>query len=77
MPESCVPRRIVARNLKDAFSVPVYPANDSPRKQAELIHHMLAHLAGDLVPHRPGRSEPRTKKEGPKPINCSPNPGTK
>jgi hypothetical protein len=38
---------------------------------------MLAHLAGDLVPHRPGRSEPRTKKEGPKPINCSPNPGTK
>src|SRR5476649_1011152 len=49
----------------------IYASNKSPRKQAELIHHMLARLAGDLihhmlarlagdlVPHRPGRSEPR------------------
>jgi hypothetical protein len=44
----------------------IYPCNQSPRKQAELIHHMLARLAGDLVPHRPGRSEPRAKKRRPK-----------
>ncbi len=44
----------------------IYAASDSPRKQTELIHHMLARLAGDLVPHRPGRSEPRAKKRRPK-----------
>jgi hypothetical protein len=44
----------------------IYAANDSPRKQTELIHHMLARLAGDLVPYRPGRSEPRAKKRRPK-----------
>jgi len=44
----------------------IYACNKNPRKQAELIHHMLARLAGDLVPHRPGRSEPRAKKRRPK-----------
>jgi hypothetical protein len=44
----------------------IYACQKSPRKQAELIHHMLGRLAGDLVPHRPNRSEPRAKKRRPK-----------
>jgi hypothetical protein len=44
----------------------IYACNKSPRKQAELIHHMFARLAGDLVPHRPNRSEPRARKRRPK-----------
>ena len=44
----------------------IYASNNSPRKQAELIARMLEAIAGDLVPHRPGRSEPRAKKRRPK-----------
>jgi Transposase DDE domain/Insertion element 4 transposase N-terminal len=38
----------------------------TPRKQAELIRRMLERIAGDPVPRRPGRSEPRAKKRRPK-----------
>lgn len=39
---------------------------DKPRKQAELINRMLMAIAADLLPIRPGRSEPRAKKRRPK-----------
>ena len=44
----------------------IYACAKSPRKQAELIHRMLGAIAGDLVPHRPNRSEPRARKRRPK-----------
>ena len=44
----------------------IYASHKTPRKHAELIHRMLDAIAGDLVPHRPGRSEPRAKKRRPK-----------
>ena len=44
----------------------IYVCAKSPRKQAELIHRMWEAIAGDLVPHRPNRSEPRAKKRRPK-----------
>lgn len=37
-------------------------AETTPRAQQTLIDHMLARIAGDPVPERPGRSEPRAKK---------------
>jgi len=37
-------------------------AGPTPRQQQKLIDQMLALMAGDLVPERPGRSEPRAKK---------------
>jgi hypothetical protein len=37
-------------------------ATKAPRAQQKLIDHMLALIAGTLVPKRPGRSEPRAKK---------------
>jgi hypothetical protein len=39
----------------------------SRRKQKELIQTLLQVLARDLVPHRPGRREPRAVKRRPKP----------
>ncbi len=41
-------------------------AAKAPRKQEALIDQMLELIAGDLVPERPGRSEPRAKKRRPK-----------
>lgn len=41
-------------------------AAKTPRKQEALIDQKLALIAGDLVPERPGRSEPRAKKRRPK-----------
>jgi len=38
----------------------------TPRKQAELINRMLQRIAGDPLPHRPGRTQPRAKKRRPK-----------
>ncbi len=35
----------------------------TPRKQDKLIDEMLAVIASDLVPERPGRSQPRAKKQ--------------
>jgi hypothetical protein len=36
------------------------------RKREQLYDHMLGVIAGDLVPERPHRSEPRVKKRRPK-----------
>jgi hypothetical protein len=44
----------------------IHACAKSPRKQAELINRMLDAIAGDLVPKRPGRLEPRAKKRRPK-----------
>jgi hypothetical protein len=38
----------------------------SPHKQQALIDQMLERMAADLLPLRPGRSEPRAKKRRPK-----------
>jgi hypothetical protein len=48
------------------WSAAVYACSQSPRKQVELINRMLERIAGDPVPHRPGRSEPRARKRRPK-----------
>lgn len=37
------------------------------KRHRALIRKLLAALAGDLVPHRPGRREPRAAKRRPKP----------
>jgi hypothetical protein len=37
-----------------------------PRKQQALLGAMFEVIANDLVPHRPGREEPRAKKRRPK-----------
>jgi len=38
-----------------------------PRKQAQMLDALLAIIAEDALPYRPGRSEPRVKKRRPKP----------
>lgn len=44
------------------WSAVIAAAGATPRKQEQLIAQMLASIARDLVPERPGRSEPRAKK---------------
>ena len=44
----------------------IHASANQPRKQAELINRLLEDIAGDLVPHRPGRLEPRARKRRPK-----------
>ncbi len=44
------------------FAAAVHAARQTPRRQDDLIDQMLAIIAGDPVPERPGRSEPRAKK---------------
>jgi hypothetical protein len=44
------------------FAVIIHAARATPRKQDEFIDQMLALIAADSVPARPGRSEPRAKK---------------
>jgi hypothetical protein len=44
----------------------LHATRDQPRKQAALRRAMLALIARDTVPDRPGRSEPRAKKRRPK-----------
>jgi len=48
------------------FADVIHAASVSPRKQQRLIDEMLALIASDLLPLRPGRSEPRVKKRRPK-----------
>ena len=43
------------------FATAIHAARTTPRKQHVLIEEMLAMIAGDYVPQRPGRSEPRAK----------------
>jgi hypothetical protein len=44
------------------FAAAVHAARQTPRRRDELIDEMLAIIAGDPVPARPGRAEPRAKK---------------
>ena len=44
------------------FANAIHAARATPRKQDALIERMLATIASDPVPARPGRSEPRAKK---------------
>ena len=44
------------------FAPAIHAASSTPRKQDQLIIEMLATIASDPVPDRPGRSEPRAKK---------------
>jgi hypothetical protein len=44
------------------FAPAVHAARKTPRHRDALIEQMLATIAGDPVPERPGRSEPRAKK---------------
>lgn len=48
------------------WSSVIAAAGGKPRKQDQLIAQMLATIAGDPVPERPGRSEPRARKRRPK-----------
>jgi Transposase DDE domain len=48
------------------WSVVIATAAKTPRKQTQLIDQMLAAIARDPVPERPGRSEPRAKKRRPR-----------
>jgi hypothetical protein len=51
--------------LRHASAV-IAAASEEPKKQEALIEALLATIAGDPVPERPGRSEPRAKKRRPK-----------
>jgi hypothetical protein len=44
------------------FADAVQAAHGQPRKQAQLLDHMLENIAADRLPQRPNRSEPRAKK---------------
>ncbi len=44
------------------FAAAIHAARATPRRQDALIDQMLALIAGDLVPHRSERAEPRAKK---------------
>lgn len=44
------------------FASTVHAARRDPKRQESLIDQMLAIIAGDPVPERPGRAEPRAKK---------------
>jgi hypothetical protein len=48
------------------WSPVIAAASDQPRKRGRLIDEMLAIIARDVVPERPGRSEPRAKKRRPR-----------
>jgi hypothetical protein len=48
------------------WSQVIAAASNRPRKQDRLIDEMLAIIARDVVPERPGRSEPRAKKRRPR-----------
>ena len=48
------------------WSAVIAAAGAHPKKQAALIEELLAVIARDPVPARPGRSEPRAKKRRPK-----------
>ncbi|CAN5500438.1 hypothetical protein BH09VER1_BH09VER1_53440 [soil metagenome] len=48
------------------FAAAIHAASATPRRQDALITEMLAAIAFDPVPLRPGRSEPRARKRRPK-----------
>lgn len=51
------------RQWADAFNIHA----GKPRKQYQMLEALLAIIAEDALPYRPGRSEPRAKKRRPKP----------
>ena len=48
------------------FGAAIYAASSSHKRQDDLILQMLAMIASDPVPGRPGRSEPRARKRRPR-----------
>ena len=50
----------------DHFAQTIHASTGKPRKQAALQAELLRTIAADLLPYRPGRSEPRAKKRRPK-----------
>ncbi len=48
------------------FSHAIQAAHGQPRKQQALRQSLVATIARDLLPERPGRVEPRAKKRRPK-----------
>jgi Transposase DDE domain len=48
------------------FASAVHAAHGKPRTQARLLDEMFESIAKDLIPLRPGRSEPRARKRRPK-----------
>ena len=48
------------------FSNAIHAADGKPRKQRALLDTLIETIASDLLPHRPGRVEPRVKKRRPK-----------
>jgi len=48
------------------WAAAIHASANQRSKQAELINRMLALIAGDVVPDRPNRNEPRAKKRRPK-----------
>jgi hypothetical protein len=61
--------RISFKGAVDAlrqWSSSIAAASDRPKKQDALIEELLAALARDALPLRPGRNEPRVKKRRPK-----------
>ncbi len=61
--------RISFKGTADAlrhWSASLEALRGMPRKQQVLLGAMFELIANDLVPHRPGREEPRAKKRRPK-----------
>ena len=48
------------------FAGPLQALRDRPRRAAQLLALLLAQIARDLLPERPGRAEPRARKRRPK-----------
>jgi hypothetical protein len=62
-------RRLSFKGALDSlhhFAAVIHAATGKPRKQAQLQAALLRSIALDLLPERPGRSEPRVKKRRPK-----------
>ncbi len=62
-------RRVSFKGCLDTvrqFANALAGADDKPRTVSAMIKELLLAIARDLVPHRPGRSEPRVRKRRPK-----------
>jgi len=55
-----------AQDTVRQFASAIHACSSNRKKQDELIAQMLALIAADTVPERPGRSEPRARKRRPK-----------
>ena len=55
-----------AQDTVRQFASAIHACSSNRKKQDELIAKMLALIAADTVPERPGRSEPRARKRRPK-----------